>query len=128
MLTLFIIQSRADALDSGPALKSFEGLADEVHLLPNIQGINTTEKRNQWYAVIYDDEIIDEYLNEGLRIFIELSDAEMLVLVKKGGEGKYFKCPRLFRKDVKIRADALLPVKEGLALETVLNGFVHDNN
>jgi len=127
MLTLFVVQSRADALDTGPAVKSFGDLADEIHFVPNIQSINEKEKKNEWYAVIYDDEIIDEPLKEGLKVFIEISDVDMLVLAKKG-DGKYFKCVRLFRRNIELRTDALLPVKEGLALETVLNGWIHDNN
>ena len=129
MLTLFVVQSRADKLDPGPAVKSFgDDLADEIHFVPNIRGINDKPKKNEWYAVIYDDEIIDEPLKEGLKVFIELCDVDMLILVKKSDSDKYFKCPRLFRRSVELKTDALLPVKEGLNLETVLNGFVHDNN
>lgn len=128
MLTLFVVQSRADKLDPGPAVKSFGDLVDEVHFAPNMQGINDNPKKNEWYAVIYDDEYIDEPLKEGLKVFVEQSDADMLILIKKDCSDRYFKCPRLFRRSVVLRTDALLPVKEGLPLETVLNGFVYDNN
>ena len=127
MLTLFVVQSRADKLDPGPAVKSFGDLVDEVHFVPSIRGLNK-KKKNAWFAVIYDDEYIDDPLKEGLKVFIELSDADMLILVKKSDGDKYFKCPRLFRRGVELRTDTLLPVKEGLALETVLNGLIHDNN
>jgi len=127
MLTLFVVQSRADKLDSGPTVRSFSGLADEVYFVPNIQEINDKSKQNEWYAVIYDDEYIDEPLKEGLKVFIEQSPVDVLVLGKKG-DGKYSKAPRLFRRDVKISKDSLLPESPGIEFETVLNGWVHDNN
>lgn len=128
MLTLFVVQSRADKLNPGPAVKSFGDLVDEVHFVSNIQAINDKPKKNEWYAVIYDDEIIDEPLREGLKVFVEISDADMLILLKKSGSDKYFKCPRLFQRSIELKTDTLLPVKEGLTIETVLNGFIHDNN
>jgi len=127
MLTLFVVQSRADALDTNPATHSFKGLANEVYLVPNIQSINEKEKGNEWYAVIYDDEYIDEPLLEGLKVFVAVSEVDVLVLGKKGKD-KIFKAPRIFRRDIKLRDDSLLPVKDNVTFETVLNGWVHDNN
>jgi len=127
MLTLFVVQSRADKLDPAPAVASFHDLADEIYFVPNIQSINEKEKTNEWYAVIYDDEYIDEPLLEGLKVFIEQSDVDALVLGKKCKD-KFFKAPRLFRRGIALRTDSLLPVNENLEFETVLNGWVYDNN
>jgi len=123
--TLFVVQSRADAMDYMPAAKSFVGLtAGDIFCVPNIQSISDHPVNSEWYGVIYDDEQIDEPLLEGLKVFVEVSDADMLILIKKH-DGKYYKCPRLFRREVELRTDTLLPVKEGLEFDTVLNGYIH---
>jgi len=128
MLTLFVVQSRADKLDSTRTLDSFHGLVDEIYFVPSIHEINEKTKRNEWYAVIYDDEYIDEPLKEGLKVFIEQCDVDVLVLGKKGKD-KIFKAPRLFRQAVKISKDSLLPDNsDAITFETVLNGWVYDNN
>jgi len=127
MLTLFVVQSRADKLDSALVVKSFEGLSDEIHFVPNIQSINDKAKKNEWYAVIYDDEYIDEPLKEGLKVFIEQSEVDVLVLGKQSKD-KFFKAPRLFRRAVQLEEDSLIPVRADLMFETVLNGWVYDNN
>ena len=127
MLTLFVVQSRADALNHDRTVESFHGLADEIYFVVNIQEINGKSKQNEWYAVIYDDEYIDEPLKEGLKVFIEQCPVDVLVLGKEGKD-KFFKCPRLFRRGIALRSESLLPEKEGVEFETVLNGLIHDND
>jgi hypothetical protein len=126
-LTLFVVQSRMEALDPGPTVESFEGLVSETFFVPNIQAINEAIVKTDWYAVIHDNEHIDDPLLEGLKVFIKESPADMLVLRKKSEE-QYFKAPRLFRRDVMLRQDVLLPAIEGLDFDTVLNGMIHDND
>jgi len=128
MLTLFVVKSCADEKDPGPTVSSFDGLVNEIYFVPNIQAINEHTVKNEWYAVIHDDEHIDEPLMEGLKVFIKESPADALVLLKKDGDGKYSRCPRLFRRNVIIRKDTLLPDQVGVTFDTVLNGFVHDNS
>ena len=126
MLTLFVVQSCADAKDPSDTVRSFDGLANEIHFVPNLHAVNEAMVHSDWYAVIYDDEHIDEPLMEGLKVFIEESPADMLVLLKKSGES-YFRSPRLFRNHVMIRDDSLLPALDDLSFDTVLNGMIHDN-
>lgn len=127
MLTLFVVQSCADPKDPDRSVKSFDGLADEIYFVPNIQAINEATVANEWYAVIYDDEHIDEQLMEGLKVFVKESHADMLILMKKSKNG-YFRGPRLFRQNVILRWDTLLPEKADLSFDTVLNGLIHDND
>ena len=128
MLTLFVVQSCADPRDTGPTVRSFDGLTSEVYFVPNLQAINEVVVKTDWYAVIYDDENIDEPLLEGLKVFVQESPADMLILMKESKDQAYFRCPRLFRRDVMLREDTLLPTKEGLEFDTVLNGMIHDND
>jgi hypothetical protein len=127
MLTLFVVQSCADPKDPGPTVRSFEGLASEIYFVPDIKSINEQMVQTDWYAVIYDDEHIDEPLMEGLKVFIKESQSDMLILMKKKKDA-FFRGPRLFRRDVMLRGDTLLPEKEGVEFDTVLNGFIHDND
>jgi len=128
MLTLFIVQSRADRLDPSPAVESFHDLADEIYFVPDIHEINDKTKRNEWYAVIYDDEYIDDPLKEGLKVFVDQSGADVLILGKKSKD-RYFKSPRLFRNNIKLSDKSLMPEAGNLHnYETVLNGWVHDND
>jgi len=128
MLTLFVVQSCADPKDPEKTLRSFEGLADEVYFVPNIQLINEATVQSDWYGVIYDDEHIDEELLEGLKVFVRESVSDMLVLLKHTSDGRYFRGPRLFRQDVILRDDSLLPIRDNLSFDTVLNGLIHDND
>ena len=127
MITLFIVQSCADAQDVNQTLDSFDGLVDELWCVSSLGEVNKTERKNDWYGVIYDDERIDERLNEGLKVFIEQSEADVLVLFKMQRDGSHSKSPRLFRRHITLKDGSLLPEREGLAVETVLNGWVLPN-
>ena len=127
MITLFIVQSCADAKDVNQTLDSFNGLVDELWCVSSLGEVNKTERKNDWYGVIYDDERIDERLNEGLKVFIEQSEADVLVLFKLHSDGSHSKSPRLFRRHITLKDGSLLPEQEGLAVETVLNGWVLSN-
>jgi hypothetical protein len=127
MITLFIVQSCADVKDVNQALDSFGGLVDDLWCVRSLDEVNKTERKNDWYGVIYDDERIDERLNEGLKVFIEQSDADVLVLFKLNGDGNPSRCPRLFRRHITLRDGSLLPEQKDLVFETVLNGWVRSN-
>jgi|FLOH01.1.fsa_nt_gi hypothetical protein len=127
MITLFIVQSCADAKDVNQTLDSFSGLVDEIWCVKSLDEVNKTERKNDWYGVIYDDELIDERLNEGLKVFIEQSTADVLVLFKINSDGNHSKSPRLFRRHVTLRDSSMMPEQEDLVFETVLNGWVLPN-
>uniref|UniRef100_A0A6H1ZK87 Uncharacterized protein n=1 Tax=viral metagenome TaxID=1070528 RepID=A0A6H1ZK87_9ZZZZ len=128
MITLFIVQSCADAKDVNQTLDSFNGLVDDLWCVRSLDEVNKTEKANEWYGVMYDDERIDERLNEGLKVFIEQSEADVLVLFRIHSDGNHSKAPRLFRRHITLKDVSLLPEQENLIVETVLNGWVLSNN
>ena len=121
-MTLFVVQSCADPKDPGPTIASFTGV-DDVILVQTVADVAETPKTTDWYAVLYDDERIDERLAAGLEVFVEQSDADVLVLLKLSGKTAY-RSPRLFRSAVALRPDCLLPVEKNWRFETVLNGWV----
>ena len=126
MITLFIIQSCADAKNPSITIKSFDGMIAESHCVASFVEINEHFKSNEWYAVIYDDEHIDEPLNEGLKVFIKHSNADALILLKLCDKRAY-KCPRLFKRNVTLMGDKLLPQNKNIKFETVLNGWLLPN-
>ena len=128
MLTLFVVQSCADPKDAGETVASFAGLCEDVWRVPNIQAINEVAVTTNWYGVIYDNEHIDEPLLEGLKVFVRESEADVLVLLKETKHKRYFRCPRMFRRDVMLKESVLLPARGGLVFDTVLNGMIHDND
>ena len=127
MITLFIIRSCADPKDPKKTIESFFEVVDDLWLLNSIDDVNAKEKKNEWYGVMYDNEIIDEPLNEGLKVFIEQCDADVLILMAKVGD-KIYKSPRLFRRNVLLNKGSLMPEGKDLKFETVLNGWVLQND
>jgi len=123
MITLFIVQSCADAKDPTETIDSFGVLASEVHQVASLEEINSTDRENDWYGVIYDNERLDEPLLEGLKVFIDQSDADVLVLYKKGETVS--KAPRIFRRHITLKPGSLMP-EQDIKFETVLNGWIHD--
>jgi len=122
MITIFVVQSCADAKDPSQTIDSFGPLVSEVHQVASLDEINSTDRTNNWYAVVYDNECIDERLLEGLKVFIELSKADVLVLFKKNAD-TMSKAPRIFRRHITLKDNTLMP-EQDVNFETVLNGWI----
>ena len=127
MMTLFVVQSCADAKDVNRTLDSFDGLVDELWCVRSLDEVNKTERKNDWYCIIYDDERIDERLNEGLKVFLEEYTGDVLELFKLHND-TVTKSPRLFRRHITLKDGSLLPERKGLKFEVVLNGWVLSND
>ena len=124
MITLFVVQSCADAKDPTGTIASCAEITSEVHQVANLGEINSTDRDNDWYAVLYDNERLDEQLLEGLKVFIKQSKADALVLFRKNGD-RASKSPRMFRRHITLGDNTLMP-EQDVVFETVLNGWVHD--
>ena len=129
MLTLFVLKSGKAKIDPQAAVKSFGDVVFEtIHAL-SLDDLNEFEVHAPWFGVIHDNEKLDAYLQAALRMFLTWSDADVLVMYKKASDVKIavHRCPRIFRKGVKIRPDCLLPVDESnLKFDTILNGWIDD--
>jgi hypothetical protein len=126
MMTLFVVNSCADAQDPTESIDSFGALASEVNEVASLNEINGTVRGEDWYGVIYDDEVIDERLLEGIKVFLKESSADVLVLFKTNGEkGSY--SPRIFRSHITLQEGSLMP-EQDVRFERVLNGWIHDRN
>ena len=123
MMTLFVVNGCADAKDYPETVDSFGRMATEVHRVASLNEINATDRAEDWYGVIYDNEAIDDPLKEGLKVFLKETKADVLVLFKKVDEKKAFRSPRIFRRHITLRDGSLLP-EQNVKFETVLNGWV----
>jgi len=122
-LTLFVVNSCADSKDDTETIDSFGAMASEVHRVASLDEINATDRVEDWYGVIYDNEAIDDPLKEGLKVFLKETKADVLVLFKKVAEKKAFRSPRIFRRHITLKDGSLLP-EQNVKFETVLNGWV----
>jgi len=62
MLTLFILKSGNKDADPKKSLQSFIGLVTQTYYLNSLPEINAAGKENDWFAVIYDDEVVGKGL------------------------------------------------------------------
>ena len=118
MLTLFVAKSHARDADVKKAADSFKGLPAKVFHVEH-DDINRVPLFTPWYAVIYDDEVIDEKLQAALVPFMVQVKADALVCFKSDRT----KAPRLFRSHLRLQPKSLLPANPGVKFEYVLNGM-----
>ena len=126
MITLFVVQSCADAKDPTKTIRSCAEITSEVHQVASLDEINSTDRGSDWYAVLYDNERLDEQLLEGLKVFLIETNVDVFVLYKTNGDTAS-KSPRIFRRHITLKDGSLMP-EQDVKFETVLNGWVHDIN
>jgi hypothetical protein len=126
MLTLFILKSGSANADPDKAKRSFGIVVTATVQLNALEDVNNEEVLTPWYGIIYDDEQADEHLAESLKTFLMYSDADVLSLYKAStNKGNPTKAPRLFKKNVQVRSDCLMPENGyALKLDTILNGWL----
>jgi len=123
MLTLFILKSGDPNADYEKLINSFDHMTPDVVFVGDIRAINISKKQN-WYIVMYDNEIIDQNLMEALPVYLEHSTSDVVVLFKRNELDEVTTSPRLFRKDVCLREDCLLPDDKGLKFDRALDGWI----
>jgi len=136
MLTLFILKSGNKDADPKKSLQSFIGLVTQTYYLNSLPEINAAGKENDWFAVIYDDEVVGKGLMDvtltkdgetmnycPLKVHLMQTKADVLVLYKKHG-GAITRSPRIFRKHVQLLPDTLMPADEAVKFDTVLDGWI----
>ena len=128
-LQLFVIKTFGEDSDAIKTLESFKGRADKFTIVDSFFEINSIDKDDEgWFAVFYDNEVLDERLAESLEEFFKLSEADVLVCFKKSKDSQS-KCPRFFRGDIELKLECLAPALEDkLVHQAILNGWVLDAN
>ncbi len=92
--------------------------------------VNQSQKYTNWYMILYDDEVPDMGLLDGLSTFMNNS-FDFIIVYRKGyhenGSKRLQFSPRVFRSYVPLDSENLLPLNsEGLTHEKILNGFILD--
>ena len=112
MLTLFILKSGQPEADPERSKKSFGHVVTKTIEANTLEEVNSHEVETPWYGICYDNEQADEELEASLKTFLLYSDADVLVLYKNLTKDVVSKSSRLFRKNVRVRSDCLMPEYE----------------
>lgn len=126
MLTLFILKSGQPEADSKKLKESLGFVVTETIKVEALEDVDPAGIKNTWYGVFYDNEQADEGLEASLKVFLTHSDADVLVLFKRfKDKDSMSKSSRLFRKNVRVRSDCLMPEYEyALKTDAILNGWI----
>lgn len=125
MLTLFIVKSGQPEADPKKSEDSFGEVVSKVIHAATLEEVNSHEVKTPWYGICYDNEQADEGLEVSLKIFLTHSDADVLIIYKRLTKQDMSKSPRLFRQNVRVRPDCLMPEYEyALKIDAILNGWI----
>jgi len=124
MLTLFILKSGDPNAAPEKTVTSFAHMNPKVKMASDIKMINATEKRTKWYAVMYDNERLDQNLMEALPIHLTFQTHDIIVLFKRNDKDEMTMAPRIFRAEIKLRDNCLLPDGSGLKFDRALDGWI----
>lgn len=119
MLTLFIAKSHARGADAEKAAASFGDLPSKVFHVEHNE-VNGESVFTPWYAVLYDDEVLDEGTAGILRNMCRCSQADVIVMFKNNNT----KAPRLFRNWIRLQYGSLLPSNPNVKFEYAMNGMI----
>ena len=128
----FVIQSGSKYANNQKLVESLvgTGLLSQVTFVQ--AGVQPHELKTQrpWFAIFFDDEVIDDDLRDALPTFINLNMFDALCLWKKSGIGpdfKFSKTPRVFRRGVELEPNSLVPKNvASLKFTNVLDGWIRD--
>jgi hypothetical protein len=125
----FILKSGHETADVCKTIESLKPIASNFKGVDDLNQINYEDKQSDWYCVFYDNEAIGESLCDAIPMFLEYAQEDCLVLIKYVGKESFIKCPKIYRRDVRLKYDSLLPEDEYTFL-TVLDGYVwrHDQD
>lgn len=118
---LFILQSGKFNAKLDKTKKSVDDYITSATFCKTIQEINDLvtgvtkpvwRDVQDWYMVLYDNEYIDPLLKAILPIELAKSLADSIILYKVDNLRKTTKAPRIFKKDIVLRPNSLLPLRE----------------
>jgi len=130
MIDVFLITSGDRNANQEKTIKSLGDIQHTVNHVEFTNDINDHKKENDWFFILYDNEVLSEELSEALPIFFANSDKKVLVCYQKikntfNDETKMYRVPRAFRKGIKLQEDSLMPKNVELTREChILNGGI----
>ena len=132
MLTLYIFPCDKPPLhDPERAKKSFGSVVQFSCLLEDRRLDLEKDFQTPWYGYIFSDEFLDELAMRALPVFLASNQFDCLVMMKKtikNGQLRVFQSPRIFKKDVKLIENLLIPENpQRLRFERMLDGWILDD-
>lgn len=125
MLTVFIVPSHRSNANIEKTMDSFEGLKVPYQIVPvqNHRDINKYGKKNDWFAIFWDNEYLDEPLKEAIPVFLQWKQFDVLILYKKESMVDASWRYRIFRSGTFL-VDDFRPISLWLNREVILDGWI----
>ena len=131
-LEIFILQSGSKFANEERLRDSLPSVGLPVRVTSVHAGTSThqLETNCSWFAIFFDDEMIDPELAQALPTFIKVNIFDALCLWKKSGlndDFKFSKTPRVFRNGVRLEMNSFVPKNvASLRFTNVLDGWILD--
>lgn len=124
-LTLFILVTTEENRSIKKTLNSLEDIDHEYIIVGSIDKINNSERKTDWYLVLYDNEFLSLDLSSALKSILTMNvPFDALIFLEKYN-GKFYQSPRLFKNHVKLRENSLLPENCSTKMERILDGWIY---
>ncbi len=120
MLTLIIIPTGVSCHDT---VESFTGIMTKLELLECGQSFDVPVD-TKWKMYMYAGEFLDKDLEEAIPAFLEKGADYDCFQVYKSSPTGFSISPRLFKDNIKIQGNSLMPVRTDLKITTILDGFI----
>jgi hypothetical protein len=131
-LNVYVLKSHADSAGWLPPamVEAMASMAVEVKIrrVGSVLEIGEDAKPDSgWYGVLYDNECLDEALQAGLPVHLQMNEADVLVLFREYKDGRVFQCPRFFRSHVPLDHAAVAAGHGDWKFCRVLDGVIEDD-
>ncbi len=126
MLTVIIVPTDKDGI--AQTIESFKGIHCTIEILGKDRNFNVPV-HSIWKIFMYEGERLSEEVREALPYFLEDGRTDIYQLYSRFYRNgiNFNLSPRLFKANVEIKEDSILPKKLDLwKIDTVLNGFIDD--
>lgn len=125
MLTLFVKLTNEPNKSVERTLSSLSNLYNEVYFVDDINEINYYEKETDWYLVLYDNEFVSVDLKDAIGNILKMEiDLDAIIFLEIYSDGTMFQSPRMFKKNVSLKWNSLMPVDKFSNLERILDGWI----
>lgn len=128
MLDVYVLPSGMPHSDFKKTAESLEKLKVDTYIIKvnYLREVTEGVRHNPYYGFFFDNEHIDENLQDSLGIFLNMNKFDVLVLYKQNARTEFAEFrPRIFKDHVKLNISTMIPVQPfGLKTEDVLNGWI----
>jgi hypothetical protein len=128
MLDVYILPSGMPHSDFNKTAESLEKLRIETYIIKvnYLREVTEGTRHFPYYSFFFDNEHINENLQESIGIFLNMNIYDVLVLYKQNVRTGFAEFrPRIFRDRIKLNLSTMTPVQGfGVKTEDVLNGWI----